>query len=220
MTRSVFRFVLTATVYIVLGACSLTAMSQSLYQVNLDTHGIEGMSGGIVFDFIAGDTVTPNNTAVISAFATDAVLLGANNTNLGDASGNLPDDLTLLDSGFSESFRGATMGNSISYLLSITGSAVSPGVDELSFFLTDATNTGSLVSTSDPTGSDALFVLDIDGSRQGRLTLYSISTPNVSYSVSLISAGVAEPSSFCIAASGIGFVGLFRWRNRRRLKQS
>jgi hypothetical protein len=78
----------------------------------------------------------------------------------------------------------------------------SPGApDEFSFFLTDPTNTGSLVSTSDPTGADALFTLDATGSGLPALALFTPTTPGVSFRVTP-QQSVPEPSP--LAAGGVG----------------
>src|SRR5260221_10812281 len=109
---------MTRTSLLSLAAISLLALctavqqvpAQSLYTVSVNTTGINGNAGGLAFDLIAGDDVTPNNTVLISSFATNGALIGGGNTNQGNASGSLPGTLTLKDSGFSESFRGETFG--------------------------------------------------------------------------------------------------------------
>lgn len=192
--------------------------AQSLYTVSINTTGLSGTSGGLAFDFLAGDNATPNNTALITAFATDGTLVPGSHTNTGSATGSLPGTLTLHDSGFSESFQGVVLGNTLSYTLSLTNNFAALGApDEFSFFLTDPTNTGTVVHTSDPTGADALFVFDLDGSGSGGLTVFAPSTPGVSYSVRPVVASTPEPGTLALAtATTIFGSGLLVRRRRSR----
>lgn len=195
--------------------------AQVPYVVTIDTSALNGTTGGVAFDFISGDGMTLNNMVSITSFSTDATLIGAANTVQGSATGDLPSDLTLNDTGFTESFRGLTFGNSLSYTFTTTSNQSAPGVDEFSFFLTNAANTGTAISTSDPTGSDALFAFDIDGSPAGAMTVFSSSTPGVSFTVAPAAASnVPEPSAYQFIALGLASVGLaLGWNNLRRKRK-
>jgi len=190
--------------------------AQSLYTVSIDTTGLNGTAGGLAFDLLSGDNLTPNNTVLVNSFVTDGTLVAGANTNQGSATGSLPGTLTLQDSAFSESFRGHTFGSSLSYMLSLTTNYAGSGApDEFSFFLTDPSNSGLVVHTSDPSGADALFIIDIDGSSQGALTVFTPTTSGVSYSVRASSpASTPEPSSLIPVGVSVGWL-LFRARRRQ-----
>lgn len=187
--------------------------AQIIYNVNVNTAGLNGTPGGLAFDFITGDAATPNNTVLVTGFATNGALTGSTNTNVGNATGNLPGPLTLRDSGFTESFRGETFGSTLSFTLSPTNSFAAPGApDEFSFFLTNSANTDTLVTTSDPTGANALFVLDLRGGATPALTVFASRTQGVNYSVT----AVPEPTTFAFAITGLVVSGVFlRFRRRR-----
>lgn len=207
---------LSALSLFVLSAMAPRLHAQTLYNITINTTGLNGTAGGLAFDLLAGDNATPNNTVLISAFATDGVLTPGFNTNTGTASGDLPDTLTLQDSAFSESFRSTTFGNALSFTLNLTNNFVAPGApDEFSFFLTNADNTGTLVQTSDPTGADALFTFDSDGTSAGALTVFTSSTPAISYTITPVSQNVPEASSLASIATGVLVSICFRSRRKR-----
>ena len=213
-TKRVFLFSLGLTA---LCAVAPVIQAQTLYNVNINTTGLNGTGGGLAFDLISGDSATPNNTALITGFATDGTLVAGGNTSTGAASGNLPGTVTLHDSAFSESFRGETFGKNLSYTLSLTNNFVGPGApDEFSFFLTNPTNTGTVVTTSDPTGANALFILDLDGTAGNALTVFTPRTPGVSYTVNPARLTVPEGSSFALFLPGLLAGGMLVLSRRRR----
>ena len=191
---------------------SVPLAAQTVYMVTLDTTGLNGLGGQMAFDLTDGDSVSGNNAVAVSAFASDATLTGAGNANVGGASGDLPGSLALTDTAFfNESARGLVFGNAASFMLALSTNFVAPGSpDEFSFFLPDAGGMGSLVSTSDPSGFDTLFTIDMDGTGSGTLTSYAINTPGVHYSVVLQPAATPEPGALALFAgmglSGAGFL--------------
>ncbi len=200
-------------------ACS-ALHAQSSFAVNIDTTVLNGVKGGVSFDLFSGDMFVQNNRVKITSFSTDATLYGAVNIITGNAIGDLPADLTLAVSGSTESFRGLTFGNSLSFIFTSTTNRAPLGDDGFAFYLTNFDNTGSAVSTSDPTGGNALFLLDIDGTPTGTLSLYSVFAPKVKFSVSPVSNAVPEPlpSHFLI----VGLVGLglgVSWKTIRRTRK-
>lgn len=202
---------------LLLTALARGAVAQTLFTVSVNTAGIQGNTGGLAFDVISGDNVIGNNTFTVNNF-TGGTLAPGVNANQGDAVGNLPGLVTLKDSGFTESFRGDTFGNALSFTLSSTNNFIGPGVpDEFSFFLTNAANTGTLVHTDDPTGADALFALDLSGAGRPELTVFNPLTAGVSYSVTAAQQAVPEPSSLALLAVGL-IVGsiLLQERGRKR----
>jgi hypothetical protein len=94
-----------------------------------------------------------------------------------------------------------------SFTLNLTTHFAAPGApDEFSFFLTNADNTGTLVHTDDPTGADALFIVDIDGSGLGALTIFTPSASGVSYTIQPVQQSVPEPGAIGLLA-GISLFG-------------
>ena len=94
------------------------------------------------------------------------------------------------------------------FTLNVSTNFATPGSpDEFAFFLPNAAGTGSLVSTSDPSGSDALFTIDMDGTSSGTLNSYAINTPGVRYSVVLQPTATPEPGALALFA-GIGLSGM------------
>ncbi len=55
--------------------------------------------------------------------------------------------------------------------------------DTLSIFLLDPTASYSLTNTNDPTGSDSLVTLQIDGTSAGNVAAYSGSSPSIPVSI-------------------------------------
>lgn len=217
--QRIYSLSLTALSLLALSTLAPSAQAQFTHTIVINTSGLNGQTGGLAFDFIAGDNVTPNNSILINSFTTDGTLIGASNTNVGDAQGDLPGSVVLEDSGFTESFRGLTFGNTLSFTYTQTSNFSGPGgPDEFAFYLTNLTNTGALVQTDDPTGANALFTLDITGPDPGTFTLYNPLAPGVVVAVDpVVGTQVPEPSSLALAAATLMVGGgLLRARRRRR----
>ena len=212
MKRFVCHRVSTAILMVILLAgLNMRVEAQSHYQFLLNGSALTGVTGQLAFDFIGSDNASPNNTVTIEAFTTDGTLdLGGNNNTLG-AMGDLPDSLTLTDTEFfNESSRGMTFNTALSYDVKLTENYESPGLpDQYAFFLLDSSGQ-SLLTTTDPTGSDALYTLDINGKAGGQLTVYSSLTPNISWQVNTV------PAPAALYVYGLGFCLLL---GRRRLRQ-
>jgi hypothetical protein len=160
---------------------SVSVRADSVYSVTVDTSAFLGTSAQLAFDLIYGGG--PSNTVTISDFSTDGTL-GAVFPS-GSVSGTLPGTVTLADSSlsfFNEYLTGLTLGTAFSFALDATtngpNSLSSP--DALSVFLLDPNTGFPLLTTSDPTLSDSLFTLNIDGASEGDLGVYTsavIATP-------------------------------------------
>lgn len=198
-----------------LGVLSLLLPATTAYgaviQIDINTSSLSGRSGQIAFDLIDGGT--PSNTITIANLITDGVMGATSNT--GDITGALPSHVTLRDTSFfNEYLLGIMLGTKVSFLLDDTAHAPNVGSfpDGFSVFLLDPTTGLPLFATSDPTGSDALFLLSI-GTTTG-LEVYS----GQNFSVSVRS--IPEPSLLYLVATLLGVMGVFiSWRHRpKRLK--
>jgi hypothetical protein len=172
------------------------------YDVNLNTSSLSGTSAQLAFDFIDGGP--PSNTTTISAFSTNGTL-GSSSTT-GGVSGTLPGNVTLTDSSFfNEYLQNITLATNLSFHLDATNTP--PGLgsipDSFSFFLLAQNTSLPLFTTSDPTGSDALFALDLNGTTQGTLAVFSVPNHEVTFSVTSPVTAVPEPSTWLLLGSGV-----------------
>ena len=172
------------------------------YAVNLDTSSLSGTSAQLAFDFIEGGP--PSDTTTISAFSTNGTV-GSSSTT-GGVSGTLPANVTLTDSSFfNEYLQNMTLATNLSFHLDATNNPPNLGSfpDSFSFFLLSQ-NTGlPLFTTSDPTGSGALFALDLNGTTQGGLAVFSVPNHEVTFSVTSPVTSVPEPSTWLLLGSGV-----------------
>ena len=179
-----------------------------IYDVNVETTGISGLSGFLAFDLIAGDSVTPNNTVTITSLATDGTLADAS-------------DFSFQDSAFPGPERGITFGTVLSFTLELTENFVAPGVpDAFSFFLLDDTFF-PIFPTNDILGS-SLFAIDIDGTPGGNLTTFSADPPiqDVSWNVTEQQQRppvIPEPTTLILFATAlVAFAITVRHRQYKR----
>jgi hypothetical protein len=186
-----------------------TAVADS-FTISVNTSAIAGASAQLAFDLINGGSAS--NTVTISDFSTDGTLGAVSPT--GEISGTLPGTVTLMDSPasfFNEYLTGLTLGTTISFVLDATtnGPAASSSPDALSVFLLDP-NTGlPLFPTSDPTLSDSLFTLNIDGTSAGNLGVYT----SIVSATPTSGTPVPEPPTGTLLGGGLAFV---IWKFSRR----
>jgi len=158
--------------------------------VIVDTTPLAGVSGFLAFDFVSGDGVS-NNTISIEAFGTDGLLGPPAFT--GDASGDLLAGPLLLGDTqfFNEALVPVQFGTVVGFELHTTEAGNSlPAPDEFSFFILDGFMTS--LPTTDPSGTNALLVVDIQGA----------STVPVVYR-----AGGAQVQLFAIPEPSLGLLG-------------
>jgi len=150
-----------AVLALVISLATQAETDPRIVRVTLDTSLIYGFPGFLALDFTDGDG-QENNSVVVSDFLTDSVV-GALSLS-GDASGDLiAYSLVLADSEFYNSaMQSLVFGETISFDLSLSTNDLSgPTPDSFSLFVLDSTQ--APVPTNDPTGADALMVLDLTG---------------------------------------------------------
>jgi hypothetical protein len=159
MTRSLMaKGILVASVW--LGqtlACSTAAAI--IFDVGIDTTARSGTAGALAIDLIPGHGAN-SNTLTIRDFTTDATLGAA--TAFGDVSGTIsPGPAIIGEAQFLNDLQQEmTVGTFLRFRLDITTNGpFVPFSDEVSVFLLDANK--APVATSDPSGADALLLVDI-----------------------------------------------------------
>lgn len=170
------------------------ARAQSDYDVTINTSSLSGTGATLTFDFLAGGG-TQSNSATISDFSTNGTLVSGG-VNSGSVSGSLPGTTTLTNASFfNELQQGMILGPTISFQVDLTTNAPTGGSlpDTFSLFLLDPTASYSLTNTSDPTGSDSLTTIQIDGSSSGIVGVYSGSGPSVPVTVTAVTGAMQAP---------------------------
>ena len=117
---------------------------------------------------------------------------------------------------FNEDLQGLNLGSTISFQLDATTNGPSAGApDAFSFFILSSAATTSLLTTTDPTGGNSLFGLQIDGSPGGLVDSYT-SSPSIPVTlVPVSSTPVPEPTTFALLLFGL--LGLSVAASRKRL---
>lgn len=192
---------------------SQAALADSIYAVTVDTASLSGTGATLAFDLTSGGT--SSNDVSISAFTTDGSL-GANGPNSGSVSGALLGAVTLAaspSSFFNEYLQGTALGSTISFQLDATTNRPT-GIglpDTFALFVLDPTATYSLPTTSDPTGADSLFTLQIDGSSGGIVSNYGAGS-----GVGVTLTTVPEPGTLGLMALGLlGAIRAATYKKRR-----
>jgi hypothetical protein len=180
----------------------LVSPATAQYQVELDTPGLTGQSAALAFDLVGGDSQSGNNFAEATAFGTDGMLTDPSRVFVSESAF------------FNEVVRNLTLGSFLKFDLNLSQNHVPPGLDEFSLFLLDSSHAAPVVSTSDPTGADALLTVDIDGTSGGKLTVFSPTTPGVSLTVESI-APVADGGGIELAVLALLSLAVFRKTLRR-----
>jgi hypothetical protein len=196
-----------------------TLAGATALQFTLDTSSLFGADAHLAFDFLNYDPAP--NRVTINAFFTDGTL-GAART-LGGAAGTLsPGPVTLTDTDlFNEFLQPITLGNTVSFTLSLTEHAPSGSPqDAFSFFLLDAPSDPTqvllpLFATDDPTGADALFQVDIDGTPNGARYPFVYADISVPVTWTLEPVAVAVPLPSTALLLGAGLLGGMAARRRR-----
>jgi hypothetical protein len=172
----------------------------------------------LAFDFIDGDSISGNNTVVVSDFYT-TVTLGNSSVSGGVTGTLIPGPVKLTDSGFFNEFlQELTLGDTIRFTLNLTEQRASgsPTPDSFVFFLLDDLLL-PLFATTDPTSADALFAVDIDGTSGGVRYNFAYAGTNdpVTWTLEPV-ASVPLPSTALLMGAGLlGGLAARRRINRR-----
>lgn len=201
--------------------------ADAIYNVRLDTAPLVGnVNAPFALDF----QLTSGNTTsgVVNAVSLSRFSFGAGGSagtgrpfaNSGNASGDLNATVTLSTSGgtfFSEFSQYFKPGSNLTFRLDLTNNAQTSNTpDEFTFQLID--RTGGEISTTDPSGSNSVFIIDLTGATLKPLT-YTVNgdgvtiTPQVTPSVP---SSVPEPDTALFALIAVGL--LFAWQRVRRVR--
>ncbi|MBS4051210.1 MAG: NF038129 family PEP-CTERM protein [Methylomonas sp.] len=182
----------------------------------IDTSSIVNTDALIAFDFIPGDSPVLNAVSIFS-FLTDGTITTGTAILTGDAIGDLTSNASLQNTSFfNEIMQPISLGNSITFNVTLSQEFSGSIPDALSVFLLDASYM-PLFHTTDPTGSDSLFLFSIDGTATGNLNIYAadsaISNP-VTWSAQLVTVPI--PATVWLFLPGLFSFGL----NRHSAKKS
>jgi hypothetical protein len=187
------------------------------YQVNVDTSAINSTSGFLDFDFAPAGNNSQAAFVTIGGFSTDGSLVGAPQAS-GGVSGNLPGTL-IINNGtqFNDYFQGFTYGNSLAFLLSFGGPALtspdgtSGSGSTFAFAMFDSTGVNPLLTT-DPNGNTFAVNVNLDGTTTP--TNFAVNGLDGA-PVASIQQVVPEPSGFVVAALVLACLyGGRRWQRR------
>lgn len=206
-------FIISRTTFAIIFSLTYSFFAQAgSFKSTFNTSTYSGTNARLAFDFIGGDG-NIHNSVIVSNFFTDGSL--GSPTNMGDVTGILPATSTLQSTSFfNEILQPIALGNAIGFDLNISefidAGATLP--DALSVFLLDGNNQ-PLFNTTDPTGANALFVVNIDGSTPGGLNVYT-ATPDTSSPMVWSVSTIPEPSVLQLSVAGLIGFGVSRFRKR------
>jgi hypothetical protein len=161
----------------------------------------------VAFDLVDGDGTS--NVVTVSPLGSDGTLalLGLS----GGATGSPATGLRLADDNFfSEALLTLDGADRLRFQFDFTAAATGPGgfPDSFSVFLLDPATLWPALATTDPTGSGALFRLDIDGTAKGGLALFEAAQAAMpQWSVSFVDGGtIPEPATWMLLLTSLALM--------------
>ena len=183
----------------ILAALAAPRLRADIVAVTIDTTPLAGTVGFMAFDLLGG-TPIQNNVVTISSFVTTGTL-GTSSTS-GDVTGSLTSQPVVLTAStfFNELLQGITFGSGLTtFDLQFTNSfQTGTAPDSFAFFLLDSTLTP--IATSDPTGADSLFSIDLTDTP----TPDVFTSASATATVTPLGTAVPEPESLALLASAVG----------------
>lgn len=185
----------------------------SSFQVSI-TDTLKGQAGLLAFDFLQGSPAL-GNSVTISNFQTDGMLGSA--TLSGSETGSLvPGPAVMTDASFfNELLQSVAYGTKISFNLTLTDLTSNGGIpDEFSFFLLNSAR--DPYATSDPSGSDSLFYIDLNGLGNTTPTIFTSAFATATVTPQVTNA--PEPAAWPLCLIGmallVGVIERALWRSR------
>jgi hypothetical protein len=206
--------------------------SAAMFDVTVNTSSIAGTTGKLVVDYTVNQPPSGRHVEVHD-FVTNSIVAALPETEGGLVEGNvfLPPFTTIgasLNSAvgfaeigggqfFNELMMNLTFGTTISFELHVPEYAPLTFPDQVALFLLRQ-NGLPLFPTSDPTGADALFIVDISGTLGVTPTAFSPTTLTGT-NVNIVTPGgetptIPEPTTITLVMMGLG-AGLGRQMLRR-----
>ena len=184
------------------------------YQVTVNTTSINATTGFLDFQFNPGNVTSQSATAVLSNFS--GGVAGAVNSVSGNVTGSLPGTVTLVNSTpFQELFQTFTFGNSFSFLLDLSGAAItapngtSTAGSTFGLGLYDSGQNPILTSQGAGTGFAGQVQINLNGTTTPTGFLQSTGAPSV---VSFVRVVVPEPGAMGLV--GLGLITLLVTRRK------
>ena len=211
-----------AALFLALSAAS-PAWADSIFNVNIDTTSLAGTNGKLAVDYIVNNPPSGHHVEILD-FLTNSFTAGLPESAGGLVEGNvfLPPFTTVgaaltgvvgnshIGGGFffNELILNLKFGTSISFDLHVPEYAVGAVPDQVALFLLDSAYL-PLFPTTDPTGANALFVVDITGASTVAATAFAPATLNGS-NLNIVTPGgpVQVPDQGSVSLLAIALSGL------------
>jgi hypothetical protein len=197
----------------------LEGMAQN-YRVTLDTSHLGG-SYSLVFDFVDGD-LTPGSRVTVDGFSFGGggisgspIYNCTSNSTPGsstvcpDVSGDLSSSIRFTDNTdfFSEAIVGFTAGSELAFNVGFTTNFAGGTPDSFFMYILDGIvidpgNPPNPIATTDGSGANTFFAVDIDAA--GNYANFSSSNPVITSTANMI----PEPSDLALVIVGLGVLGL------------
>jgi|SRR5208283_2628405 len=137
-----------------------SAFADFSYDFSVNTSSINGTAGYIDLQFNPGISSTGSASATITNFTSDATLGAV--TLTGGATGALPGTVTINNSstsGYNDYLQALTFGNTINFVVDLSGAGVTGNSFAISFL--NSAQTASLL-TNDPSGNGYAATIDVN----------------------------------------------------------